>query len=348
MEAEISIITPCYNGEAYISFAIESVLRQADERIEMIVCDDGSSDRTVSVIQSYDHPSLKLIQNSHVGAGKARNLAIDKAQGDWIIFLDCDDSYLPGSMEKLLSLVHSKPGNDADIIQTPKLVTDINVTAEPAITMPQTPDQIEHHLPMLEFWTCIYRKRFLDENKIRFFEYQAQDIESAFRYRAYSRTDKILTLTDFFFYLQRNNPCSNVHTWNHRVLHWVKANVYYVLFQETAKTEDKPYLMETVLDQMSQLAEILKIEGSDKDEKKEVLSLISSIKQSVKGTYSAEEKKAKVQFCKDMKVTVKHSGEKVQKALASADTQPPDPNLEIDDLQVLCERLKNISENFGY
>jgi glycosyltransferase involved in cell wall biosynthesis len=84
----ISIIIPCYNGEAYLHQAIESALAQSYEPIEVIVVDDGSSDRSVDIAHGYP---VRYIHQENRGVSSARNLGIQASRGACIAFLDADD-----------------------------------------------------------------------------------------------------------------------------------------------------------------------------------------------------------------------------------------------------------------
>ncbi len=114
MNPKISVIIPAYNTEAYIGRAIESALEQTLNDIEVIIVDDGSSDKTVEVAKSFTDQRLKVIVNEqNLGAAAARNRALRAAQGEWIAVLDSDDWYAPERLEKLVSLANEK---DADMI----------------------------------------------------------------------------------------------------------------------------------------------------------------------------------------------------------------------------------------
>jgi len=92
----ISVVIPCYNEEAYISDAIESMLNQTYELFEIIVVDDGSTDDTVQIVNQHDDSRLHLIGNqSNSGRSAARNKGLDHAHGDYIIFHDADDMSHP-------------------------------------------------------------------------------------------------------------------------------------------------------------------------------------------------------------------------------------------------------------
>ncbi|MBN3922379.1 glycosyltransferase family 2 protein [Nostoc sp. NMS4] len=107
MNPKVSVIIPAYNTETYIGKAIQSALEQTLTDIEVIVVDDGSSDKTVEVAKSFSDLRLKVIVNQqNLGAAAARNRALRAAQGEWIAVLDSDDWYAPERLEKLVSLAN--------------------------------------------------------------------------------------------------------------------------------------------------------------------------------------------------------------------------------------------------
>ena len=102
----ISIIIPVYNGEKYIEKCISSLLCQTLGNIEIIVVNDGSTDRTSSIVhdmQSQDD-RIVVIDKQNEGVSIARNTALAIAKGEWIAFSDADDYYYPNGIESLLDI----------------------------------------------------------------------------------------------------------------------------------------------------------------------------------------------------------------------------------------------------
>ena len=87
---EISVVMPVYNAEMHIKGAIESVLEQSFVDFEFILIDDGSTDRTSSIIQSYNDKRVRLIQNSH-NFIESLNLGIENSLGKYMARMDGDD-----------------------------------------------------------------------------------------------------------------------------------------------------------------------------------------------------------------------------------------------------------------
>ena len=103
----VSVVIPTYNRYHLLKRAIQSVLNQTFQDIEIIVVDDGSTDGTqdLFVYPVNENPKIRYLrQNVNCGAQATRNAGIRKAKGDWIAFLDSDDEWLPEKLEKQIAL----------------------------------------------------------------------------------------------------------------------------------------------------------------------------------------------------------------------------------------------------
>lgn len=97
-----SVIISAYNVEKYINQAIDSVLNQKTDNIELLVFDDCSTDNTANIINAYDDPKIhKYLSFKNVGPGAGRNRMLSKATGEYIMFLDGDDYFEPNVIETL-------------------------------------------------------------------------------------------------------------------------------------------------------------------------------------------------------------------------------------------------------
>lgn len=124
LNPEVTIITPCYNAGKYLSTCVESVLAQTFGDWEHLIVDDQSSDGSRAVISRFarDDDRIKLIaSSSKLGASKARNLAIERARGKYIAFLDADDWWTEQKLEKQIG--HLK-ATDAKFSCTSYFVVD--------------------------------------------------------------------------------------------------------------------------------------------------------------------------------------------------------------------------------
>ncbi|BAU13815.1 glycosyl transferase family 2 [Leptolyngbya sp. NIES-3755] len=101
-KALVSVIIPAYNAEAFIGQTLDSVLAQTYQNFEIIVVDDGSSDRTAEIVKSYAERDrrIRLICQENSGVAAARNLAIQASIGKYISPIDADDIWYPEKLEK--------------------------------------------------------------------------------------------------------------------------------------------------------------------------------------------------------------------------------------------------------
>jgi glycosyltransferase involved in cell wall biosynthesis len=106
----VSVMIGAYNAAPYLGEAIESVLGQDYEPLELIVVDDGSTDGTADVARSFTQ--AKLIQQENGGNGAARNRAVENASGKLYAFLDADDRFTPGKLSLQKAALDADPGLD--------------------------------------------------------------------------------------------------------------------------------------------------------------------------------------------------------------------------------------------
>ena len=108
MESSVSIITPMYNSEVFLSDTINSVLNQTHKNWELFLIDDCSTDNTLEIAQTFSkiHSNIMVLKNStNLGAALSRNLGIEKSKGDFIVFFDADDLWKAKKLEKQLDFI---------------------------------------------------------------------------------------------------------------------------------------------------------------------------------------------------------------------------------------------------
>ena len=94
----VSIIMPCYNAECYIAQSIESVLAQTYQNWELLITDDGSTDKSVEI--KNDERINVMVSDEHQGIARTRNMSMSRAKGRFVAFLDSDDIWYPEKLEK--------------------------------------------------------------------------------------------------------------------------------------------------------------------------------------------------------------------------------------------------------
>ncbi len=106
----LTIVMPAYNGEKYISAAIDSVLNQSFENFELLIINDGSLDTTIKIISSYKDKRIKLIDlEENKGIAYCRNLGLREALGEFLAWTDCDDLNLSTRFEKQVAFLQNNP-----------------------------------------------------------------------------------------------------------------------------------------------------------------------------------------------------------------------------------------------
>ena len=104
----VSVLMPAYNSELYIAEAIQSILNQTYQNIELIIFDDGSSDKTRQVIEGFtDRRIIKILSDQNYGVVRARNEMIDRASGKYIALMDADDIAVPARLDKQVGILEA-------------------------------------------------------------------------------------------------------------------------------------------------------------------------------------------------------------------------------------------------
>ena len=106
MQPLVSILIPAYNSEAWLAETIQSALSQTWKKTEIIVVDDGSSDRTVEVAKQFESRGVQLLIQSNQGASAARNTAFTASKGDYIQWLDADDQLHPEKISSQMAVLN--------------------------------------------------------------------------------------------------------------------------------------------------------------------------------------------------------------------------------------------------
>lgn len=112
MRPFLSVVMPTYNGEKFLGSALQSVREQATDLLELIVVDDGSSDRTLEILRSFQESlPIRLITPGRIGNWvSVSNIGLREAKGDWACFLHQDDLWLPGRIASLCRALQEAKG----------------------------------------------------------------------------------------------------------------------------------------------------------------------------------------------------------------------------------------------
>ncbi len=104
MNPLVSVVVPTYNGEAFVRETLDSILAQRYAPCEVLVCDDGSNDGTLAILESYGE-RIRVLHQQHRGVAAARNRAASEARGEFLAFLDHDDVWEPHLLSTLVPIL---------------------------------------------------------------------------------------------------------------------------------------------------------------------------------------------------------------------------------------------------
>jgi len=221
---KVSVVIPVYDTEKYLEKCIESVLNQTLQDIEIIIVNDGSPDESLNIMKRYAEQDNRIVifDIPNQGVDVARNIGIEHAKGDYILFLDSDD-YIDHTLLEIMYEQIVKAGTNIAVFNY-CLVYD-NHVSEPYLSLPKSPiiDIQENHSEYLcrilkeeiYFSACVFNKlfktSFIRETGILFEPRTKIFAEDAFFYdKLLNKIDKICIVDKpLYYYYQRAASVSN-------------------------------------------------------------------------------------------------------------------------------------------
>lgn len=218
---KVSIIVPVYNVEKYIKRCVDSILEQTYTNLEVILIDDGSKDSSGEICDSYESIDnrVKVIHKNNEGLGFARNTGLDATNGEFVTFIDGDDSISKDHIEKMVSALcqngadtclagHTKVYKNSKVkhinVCAGKKYEGVNVKKQILSRMvgsnPNGSDYIEMSVCMVMF-----SRRIIDENQLRFHserDFISEDLIFNFDY--YPNSIKTVIIDDVGYYYYDN------------------------------------------------------------------------------------------------------------------------------------------------
>ena len=215
MSIAISVILPIYNTERFLQRCLDSLLRQGmedDGTWEVICVDDGSTDSCPAILANYvwRHPGVfRVVRLENGGVARARNVGIDRAQGEWLAFVDSDDYLVDGGLAYLLKHFCTK---GVDVVGFKRVTLNpwqlshwtYSDTPEGQVICKGSGHEIYNRYRQEWVTDKLYRRSFLQKYKIGFAKlYVAEDTE--FNFRVFQRNPNVvLTDSNIYRYEQQN------------------------------------------------------------------------------------------------------------------------------------------------
>ncbi|MET9731128.1 glycosyltransferase family 2 protein [Streptomyces sp. NPDC006458] len=212
MPVKVSVIVPVYNPGRYIDDCVDSLLRQSlpDDEYEVIFVDDGSTDDTPARLDALavEHPHVHVFHQENSGwSGKPRNVGIDAAKGEYVMFVDNDDYLGDQALERMYEY---GVANAADVVVGKMAGKNRGVPVE--LFRRNHPRATVANAPLIDSLTPhkMVRKGFLDRTGLRFPEGRRRLEDHVFVTEAYLRAENVSVLSDYVcYYHVRRDDASN-------------------------------------------------------------------------------------------------------------------------------------------
>ncbi|MBR1413910.1 MAG: glycosyltransferase family 2 protein [Bacilli bacterium] len=202
----VSVIINVYNGEKYIKKCLDSVVNQTYKDLEIIIVNDGSTDKTLSICKGYKDKRIKIINQENMGLALSRNVGIDNANGDYLYFIDADDFIELDTIEYLYNL--SKEYNSDFVTCKSKDIFnyEFEVTnEEEQINIITAKDMLKKVFLVednaVATWNKLVKKELYDD--IRFENKKVNDI--AITHKVIMKTDNIIYSNQIKYYYLKND-----------------------------------------------------------------------------------------------------------------------------------------------
>lgn len=205
-----SIIVPIYNVKRFIYEGIESLKNQTFRDFEILLIDDGSTDGSLELIKEYERrfPNIMVFSQPNKGAGPARNLGIQKAQGDYLVFFDIDDKLRDNALETINNALEDDT-TELLIFSYCEIDTKYHLTEECKFkdrtynSNEALKNDYVSEISGVKFnngfvWNKVYKKNFIDKHKIKFEPLRIQQDE-VFNLALYPLVTKAKTISNILY-----------------------------------------------------------------------------------------------------------------------------------------------------
>lgn len=161
----ISIIIPVYNAEKYLCRTVDSILSQNSLDYELLLVDDGSKDCSGKICDEYARQDnrVRVFHKQNGGVSSARNLGIDKATGEWILFVDSDDMVLPSALEFISTCISDNANCDLFIFRHQCNGEPVDVSLSPDLTVDEYLRKLLAYKIVSSPWAKLYRTVYAKE-----------------------------------------------------------------------------------------------------------------------------------------------------------------------------------------
>lgn len=219
----ISVLVPVHDAERYLVQCLNSLLRQTIPSMEIICIDDGSSDSSAKILAAFARrdPRIHILTHENHGYGYTLNKGLDAAEGDYIGIVESDDWAEPSMFEDLYCTALA---TDADMAKSnfymewthPKhreMYRCFDKKDDGLIICPREDPQGRLFRKKPTVWSSIYRRSFLDDNRIRFLETPGASFQdTSFNFKALWLAEKVACVTTPYIHYRQDNEASSINS----------------------------------------------------------------------------------------------------------------------------------------
>lgn len=218
----ISILVPVFNVECYLNQCLDSILQQTFRDFEVICINDGSTDHSLEIIKNFiaKDKRFKLIDKTNTGYGHSMNQGLSQCQGEYISIIESDDYIQPDMLERLYTVAIK---NNLDVARcnyylfskfSKKLNNDyIKDILANKVLKPLDHIKIFYQSPSI--WVNLYKREFIDKNKIRFLETAGASFQdTSFVFKVYALCKRFMFINEALLYYRIDNSSSSINNKN--------------------------------------------------------------------------------------------------------------------------------------
>lgn len=245
---KVSIIIPVFNAEKYVRTTIESILDQSISDWELLLIDDCSKDNTPIICQDLSQIDERIVyirQTENGGPAKARNIGVDQAKGEYLTFVDSDDTVAPDFLEKLVVTAentgadivwcnYKEISNDRVIYREHKLPCCTSISYDTYIRL-----FLKNKEGLGSLWNKLYRRGFIEKNQIRLNSKRVHGEDWEFNLMCFRSHPVLVAIEDALYNYIRQNNSSVMATYH--VLDFQNLVGKYQLLEELAQEENYRY-----------------------------------------------------------------------------------------------------------
>ena len=216
---EVSVIIPVYNAERYLPQCLDSILNQTLKEIEIVCINDGSTDKSLRILEKYksNDSRVKIYTKENSGYGKTINWGLEKSHGKYIVIVDSDDFMDSDGIRVLYDCAEA---NQADYVRSnyfeykdgqDTLNSSLDIVLYNKMCNALENPQLFYNIAM-STWACIYKKSFLIDNNIKMNETPGAAFQdTSWQYMVLLRARRIVFIKEAYYHYRIDNPDSSIN-----------------------------------------------------------------------------------------------------------------------------------------